>query len=1333
MPSTSSPQIVTHHHNHLHAAATATLTPPSLSPQPPRHHLHPAITKKGAFDRPVTNRVRLFSSVAKREHHKVRLVFLSAPEGAFGFLFSTKGALGFMVAPKGLYGAFGSAYNNNSLGVFGNGFNSPYRAFGFASKQHIALKAASGKVTKHEKACIENQHVFIPFGFDTFGFLAPEAVELLSRVQRVMHSNVMTPRSTDVFNIDRLVKNLCTIWIGRHHLYANKVRFDRPQKPLAPKSNFPPFNGSGKVYGNTSSGFQQPKGFGGSFASVVNGDNRSVNPASLISSSPALVLEDTCIIERDFSRCVMGKVKDFTSIPNLPTILSDEGFDDVKLSYLGGLWVLCEFDSVGTRMSMMTHTGVKSWFQILQDVSQEFVSEERIVWVDIEGVPLYAWSRDTFSRIGKKWGEALNIEDVLDSSFGRKRLCIITKSPTSILETFKIIVRGKVFLVRAKELFTWNPNFLHCKEREDVLEDASVKGDTNKEQVHVNEGEDESFNDSDVEGVAETYFDDTSVSPKECSNNRDEQISDDPFGVYDLLNKKAAAEEVQQKSPSLSHPPGFTPAGSEACKDSDHFFKENGVNMEDEVSPQISAKVMSNSQAVRDEVAIDSIGQRGNNGGSVLSFLEEVIRVGHAMGFSMEGCEKDIEAIIEKQGETKMDRVSHMDTKFMWGNSNYDFVCSDSLGNSGGILCIWEATVFKKDHVTISDNFVAIYGTWIPNNVKVLMVVVYAPQQPLNRRLLWEYLSILLTRWNGEAIIMGDFNDVRNREERRGSWFNPSSARSFDQFILSSGLVDVKMEGYAFTWSHPSATKMSKLDRFLVSEGIISLFPSITSVCLDRHLSDHRPILLRELKLDFGPSPFRFYHSWFSYAGFDEMVEQTWRAFSHSDRNGMIRFKKKLQDLKIIIRSWIKEKNKLRSHSKQILIDGIREIDKELDQNGASDVLLFKRHDLIRKLNDIKEMEGKDSIQKSKVRWAIEGDENSKYFHGIINKKRSQLAIRGVFVDGDWITDPRLVKQAFLDHYEARFKKPSTDDFTFEFFKKYWEIVGPDLCEAVEHFFENGLSRGIYFAMLLHTYLRRKPPAECHFRLLAISWLMLMAGVDEYRGRDEEDRLGASVWVCGGVGDVLPPVSEGGGGTGLARQVDAPGPASLLAFPVALPSLRDAPLPPAPQWTPLSVSLAGLYLPFDASIYWSSLPSMVVRTDFVIMVGLLDFWGKGICLDPLRHWDEWSFFKRRRVSVLLCKVEAVKTSSILHLGAIPQPTPRPRGFSIVGLRHPRLLTTCGFGAYSERLVTQSAQDKLVKARYKCASDIYPRAGFSLVLEYRNITARLRGRWVRTLR
>jgi len=61
-----------------------------------------------------------------------------------------------------------------------------------------ALKVASSKVAKHEKTCSDNQHVFIPFAFDTFGFLAPDVVDLLHRVQKVMHSNVMSLRSMNV-------------------------------------------------------------------------------------------------------------------------------------------------------------------------------------------------------------------------------------------------------------------------------------------------------------------------------------------------------------------------------------------------------------------------------------------------------------------------------------------------------------------------------------------------------------------------------------------------------------------------------------------------------------------------------------------------------------------------------------------------------------------------------------------------------------------------------------------------------------------------------------------------------------------------------------------------------------------------------------------------------------------------------------------------------------------------------------------------------------------------------------------------------------------------------
>ncbi|GJR96171.1 RNA-directed DNA polymerase, eukaryota, nucleotide-binding alpha-beta plait domain protein [Tanacetum coccineum] len=196
--------------------------------------------------------------------------------------------------------------------------------------------------------------------------------------------------------------------------------------------------------GNGLMGFQQKKGAATSYTSAVNGENSQVRPGNSVSLAPALVLDEECIMERDFSNCAMGRVKAFDSIIKLQSILVDEVNSGKPYWYY-------------------------SWFQVIHDVSQDFVSDERVVWIDIEGVPLYAWSRKSFEKIGSKWGELLNIEDASDSSFGRKRLCILTKHPVSIFESFKIIVKGKVFMVRAKELFTWNPTFESIKTKSNFI------------------------------------------------------------------------------------------------------------------------------------------------------------------------------------------------------------------------------------------------------------------------------------------------------------------------------------------------------------------------------------------------------------------------------------------------------------------------------------------------------------------------------------------------------------------------------------------------------------------------------------------------------------------------------------------------------------------------------------------------------------------------------------------------------------------------------------------------------------------------------------------------
>lgn len=47
--------------------------------------------------------------------------------------------------------------------------------------------------------------------------------------------------------------------------------------------------------------------------------------------------------------------------------------------------------------------------------------------------------------------------------------------------------------------------------------------------------------------------------------------------------------------------------------------------------------------------------------------------------------------------ETKMEFISAMDVKVLWGNYNFEYIFSESLGNSGGILCAWDTNLFHKE------------------------------------------------------------------------------------------------------------------------------------------------------------------------------------------------------------------------------------------------------------------------------------------------------------------------------------------------------------------------------------------------------------------------------------------------------------------------------------------------------------------------------------------------------------------------------------------------------------------------------------------------------------
>nr|GFA43497.1 RNA-directed DNA polymerase, eukaryota, nucleotide-binding alpha-beta plait domain protein [Tanacetum cinerariifolium] len=131
-----------------------------------------------------------------------------------------------------------------------------------------------------------------------------------------------------------------------------------------------------------------------SFVSVLKrGSQSHVTPEI---TKPALVLDETCIKELDFGMSLMGRAKDVYDIPNLPCIISKEGFQNVKLSYLGGMWVFFEFDSLALKEKFLNHSSIGSWFTDLIQATSSLKNDEMIVWISIEGLPIKAWTSNTF-------------------------------------------------------------------------------------------------------------------------------------------------------------------------------------------------------------------------------------------------------------------------------------------------------------------------------------------------------------------------------------------------------------------------------------------------------------------------------------------------------------------------------------------------------------------------------------------------------------------------------------------------------------------------------------------------------------------------------------------------------------------------------------------------------------------------------------------------------------------------------------------------------------------------------------------------------------------------
>ncbi|GKE65601.1 RNA-directed DNA polymerase, eukaryota, reverse transcriptase zinc-binding domain protein, partial [Tanacetum coccineum] len=419
-----------------------------------------------------------------------------------------------------------------------------------------------------------------------------------------------------------------------------------------------------------------------------------------------------------------------------------------------------------------------------------------------------------------------------------------------------------------------------------------------------------------------------------------------------------------------------------------------------------------------------------NSHGSMIDAFISHIEMGNILGYDMEDKCKAIAKLCNNHKvaflgiqETHTIKIEPFKVKSLWGNFHFDFAVSPSSGRSGGLVSIWDPDVFYKLNIFVTENLLITEGIWKSSHTHCYMINVYAPQDDRKKETLWHNILNHMERNQGHYFIFGDFNVVRNASERIGTAFNSSSANAFNQFILDGHLWDFPLGGHLFTRINNRGDKLSKLDRFLITENTTSLLHNYHAQVIECHISDHRPILLSPSTTDFGPTPFKFYNSWLIDKNLQDIVIDFWNHHDDSCPNPIVRFGKKMKDLKLLIKDWSKKRSSTQSGVKSELLKKIKDFDDAIARRTDNFVLDSQRVTWLTDLRNIESKESLDYSQKAKIKWGIEADENSKFFHASVNQKRRYLSIHGIKHEGQWLSDPLKIKDVFHSFFKSKFQK----------------------------------------------------------------------------------------------------------------------------------------------------------------------------------------------------------------------------------------------------------------------------------------------------------------------
>ncbi|XP_058752220.1 uncharacterized protein LOC131625373 [Vicia villosa] len=397
------------------------------------------------------------------------------------------------------------------------------------------------------------------------------------------------------------------------------------------------------------------------------------------------------------------------------------------------------------------------------------------------------------------------------------------------------------------------------------------------------------------------------------------------------------------------------------------------------------------------------------------------------------------------------------------------FACNQRVNLLPNLWCLCSDNL-SPQILEISDQHVAFFVTL--NSTTFAMSAVYASNCHISRRTLWHKISNNLSGSVLPWCIVGDFNAIQGAHEHAGR-YNPNKLHmlEFSNFIDNNNLVDIPTKGNFFSWTNSRAGSElieRRLDRALCNPIWLSNTTNLQVSTLNRLRSDHFPILLNFCFFKSQHfSSFRFLGMWTKHDNCEEFIAKCWSV-------------------------------------KIVGCPMLACIQSELIGNEGNRDLKAKEVEAQQDLEKFLTMEEEFWKDKARIKWHLEGDRNTSFFHKSAKIKLAKNTITHLKTSEGMIHDPDAMAAHAVDYFSNLFcfagtstqdlsmvdecipnlvdsnmnnflisipsadevKKvvfnlskdsaPGPDGFGGVFYHTYWSIIKHEVIAAVTQFFTTG-------------------------------------------------------------------------------------------------------------------------------------------------------------------------------------------------------------------------------------------------------------------------------------